>query len=519
MTDALREADGGPRPADEYRRQGWWTGIGLVERYRGTVRRRATATAVVDDRGVELTHAELWSAAGRFADELGTHGVRPRDIVAIILPNVAEWHVALLGCLRFGAVPATMPVTTDEETIRHSLGLVAATAVVAMDRHRGRNTGDLVRAAAAGLDSPIAVGLLGDDGWHWTDDADAAGRPAPRGVDQVMFTSSTTGLPKAVAHTEDTLGAVNAGFEQRFGLGPDRPIFMPSPLGHSVGAWHGSRLAMYTGAPLVLLDRWDPERALDLLEQRRCAFTAAATPFLTDLVDVASSGLGTLRTFLCGGAPVPPSLMTAAVECSPATSFSALWGMTEGGVTTCRPDCPPDERAGTVGVPLPGLELRIDDGPGELTMRGPGVCVGYLNQESLFRELLTEDGFFRTGDLATLDDDGHLRITGRIKDLIIRGGVNVSPTITEDAIAAHPDVTSVAAFGVPDPRLGERIGAAVTNQGTTIGLADLCGWLEERGVPRRHWPEHLFTVREMPRTAAGKIRKNVLRDHVLGEGE
>lgn len=495
--------------ADEYRRRGWWSGISLARRYERTVREHPAALAIADDQSAELTHAALWDAAGRFAADLAASGVRPRDVVVIVLPNTTEWHVALLGCLRLGAVPGTMPVTTDDETLRYALGLVEAAAVVTVRRHRGRETG-----AAATAIAGVAAGVLDTGGWRWT--GRAKGRPAPAGVDQIMFTSSTTGLPKAVAHTEDTLGAVNAGFTERFGLGPDRPIFMPSPLGHSVGAWHGSRLAMFTGAPLVLLDRWDPERALAQAEAYGCAFTAAATPFLTDLVGTAKRGFGGLRTFLCGGAPVPPSLMDAAIECSPGTFVTALWGMTEGGVTTCRPDCPPDGRASTVGLPLPGLELRTDGVTGELMMRGPGVCVGYLNQDDLFDEQTTDDGYFRTGDLAAVDDDGHLRITGRIKDLIVRGGVNISPTLTEDAVAAHPDVTAVAVVGVPDRRLGERIGAVVTTR-APIDLDGLCRWLEVRGVPRRHWPERLFTVDTMPRTAAGKIRKNVLRRDVVEE--
>ena len=273
---------------------------------------------------------------------------------------------------------------------------------------------------------------------------------------------------------------------------------------------------MYTGAPLVLLERWDPEHALDLVTRHRASFAVAATPFLSDLVDATSSGLGTLDTFLCGGAPVPPSLMDAAIASAPTTSFSGLWGMTEGGVTTCVPSCPPDERADTVGLPLPGLELRIEDETGELAMRGPGVCTGYLNQDDLFREQLTADGFFRTGDLAGLAEDGHLHITGWIKDLIIRGGVNVSPTVTEHALAGHPDVTAAAVVGVPDARLGERIGAVVTTSEPDLRLDDVCRWLADHGVERRQWPERLFVVDEMPRTAAGKIRKNVLRDRVTG---
>lgn len=479
----------------EYVRRGWWSDESVLDRYAETVRRRPGHLAVVDAAGRLLTHEALWAASGVRADELAAAGAGARDVVLVHLPNVAEWQVAYLACLRLGAVPATLPVTTDEDTLAYIVGCVRPRAVVGLDGVRTvRRADDPARCAA------------------------------PAGVDHLMFTSSTTGRPKAVAHSERTLGAVNAAFTERFGLGETDSIFMPSPLGHSVGAWHGSRLALWNGAPLVLQDRWDPQVATGLLAEHGCVFTAAATPFLTDLVHAGAHSFGALRTFLCGGAPVPPSLVAAAEAASPGTLFSVLWGMTEGGVTTCTPASPPDKRATTAGLPLPGLELRVltADGvgavgeEGELVMRGPGVCVGYAGQEDLFEEQLTDDGFFRTGDLAVLDADGYVRVTGRLKDLVIRGGVNVSPLPTEDALAAHPHVRSVAVIGVPDDRLGERIGAVVVTDGASLELDGVCRWLADRGLPKRQWPERLFTVDAMPRTPAGKIRKNVLRETLTG---
>jgi acyl-CoA synthetase (AMP-forming)/AMP-acid ligase II len=340
-----------------------------------------------------------------------------------------------------------------------------------------------------------------------------------------MFTSSTTGAPKAVMHTADTLAALNQGFSERFGLSADTPIFMPSPLGHSVGAIHGARLAMYLGATLVLQDGWDPQLALELVAEHRCAFTAAATPFLKDLLDAPGPATGYklegLKTFLCGGAPVPPVLLDqAALQC-PDTLVTVLWGMTEGGVTTCVPGDPPERVLGTAGAPLPGLELQIlgeqqqalpPGEVGELAMRGPGVFVGYLGQEELYASLVTEDGFFRTGDLATIDDDGYLLLRGRLKDVIIRGGVNISPLALEDCLSAHPGVAAVAVVGAPDERLGERICAVIVPSGEAPTLGDLVRWADEHGIPRRQWPERVHVVKDMPRTAAGKIRKNVLRD-------
>lgn len=504
---------------------GWWSERTALTRYETTVRRNPDGLAVLDDRGSRRTHARLWADSGALADELGRYGVAARSVVLMHLPNVVEWQVLLLACLRLGAVPASLPVKTDLDTLTYIVGSVEPAAVVS----QSGALAELASTAVAESASSAAVLVVDAAGeWQCLAPGRPAGRPAPAGVDHVMFTSSTTGRPKCVAHSEQTLGAVNAAFAERFSLGAEDALFMPSPLGHSVGAWHGGRLALWTGAPLIVQDKWDPQLAARLLGEHRCAFTAAATPFLTDLVHAdapAGTRFGALRTFLCGGAPVPPTLVTAAEAESPGTLFSVLWGMTEGGVTTCRPDSPAELRTSTAGLPLPGLELRIVTASGrtaqpgeegELAMRGPGVCLGYVGQDDLFDDLLTDDGYFRTGDLATVGEDGYLRVTGRLKDLIIRGGVNISPLPIEDALAAHPHVRSVAVIGVPDDRLGERLGAVVSTDGATLSLDDVCRWVDEYGLSRRQWPEQLFTVDEMPRTAAGKIKKLDLKKTLTG---
>jgi acyl-CoA synthetase (AMP-forming)/AMP-acid ligase II len=342
-----------------------------------------------------------------------------------------------------------------------------------------------------------------------------------------MFTSSTTGYPKAVMHTANTLAALNLAFSDRFSLARETPLFMPSPLGHSVGAIHGARLSLFNASPLILQERWDPAVAISMVQDFRCAFAAAATPFLSDLLDAPrrheQAKLDSMRWFLCGGAPVPPAVMDRARDEFPNTRVTVLWGMTEGGLTTCVGDSPWEKVRSTCGIGLPGLELRVLDsdaaplpagGEGELVMRGPGVFVGYLGQEDLYESLLTDDGHFRTGDLATIDEEGYVRITGRAKDLIIRGGVNISPVPIEDALAAHPNVASVAVVGVPDARLGERLCAVIQPKGRRPDLRELVEFAGSQGLPKYHWPELVQYVEVMPRTPAGKIRKVELKAQV-----
>lgn len=508
--------------AQQYRAAGWWTGERLAERFARHVVADPQRTAVVDDRGHCLSRQQLWESAAHLSEAFRSRGLGPGEVVVVYLPNWVQWQVTVLACLQLGAVPATLPITTDLDKLRHIAHLVGARAIVGARSYRRRPTGRWIEQVAASLPRCIAMSV-GDDGsevWHPLGSVEVALR-VPKGIDHLMFTSSTTGMPKAVMHTADTLAAANRAVAERFGIDETTPIFMPSPLGHSVGAWHGGRLSLYTGAPLVLQDRWDAERALRLVDEHGCVFTSAATPYLQDLLLVAErvgGGLGTLRSFICGGAPVPPSLLEAARKHAPSTFVTVLWGMTEGTGTTCTTDSSVEQLTKTAGRPLDGLELTIlqpdENGVGELAMRGPSVFLGYLGQEETYRGLLTADGWFRTGDQARIDDDGYVWLTGRLKDLIIRGGVNVAPGPIEDAIAAHPNVRAVAVIGAPDERLGERICAVIVPLGTPPTFEELIAWLKKRGLSERNLPELLRTVEQMPVTAAGKIRKVDLRSQI-----
>jgi acyl-CoA synthetase (AMP-forming)/AMP-acid ligase II len=519
VQDAIFDSETSARAA-EYRRRGWWPGESLAARYAQIVKANPDAPAIADAHGRTLSHRELWDAAGEWAEDFARHGAGAGDVVAIILPNQIEWQVAFLAALRVGAVAASLPATTDADTLADAFATSAPRIIVAAEEHRGHPAAEAARDAAAtsGCDAGVlALVAGGARRWYDAPQGERLEQRVPDTIDHIMFTSSTTGRPKAVMHTADTLAALNIGFTERYGLGPDTPIFMPSPLGHSVGAIHGARLALFTGAPLVVQDRWDPEEALRLSAAHRCAFTAAATPFLTDLVDAdppaGAPKLANMRTFLCGGAPVPPALLDRTRHEFPETFVTVLWGMTEGGVTSCPPDDPPERVASTAGAPLPGLELRIVE-EGELAMRGPGVFVGYLGQDELYQSLLTPDGFFRTGDLAEVDGEGYLLLRGRLKDLIVRGGVNISPARLEDCLAGHPAVREIAVIGTPDDRLGERICAVIVADHVAPALDELVAWAREHGVPQRQWPERLEVVESMPRTPAGKIRKPDLRTRI-----
>ena len=518
--------------AERYRLAGWWTGRRLIDRFEAHVGEGPDQLALVSD-GTATSRSELWHAAGMAAEQIRSLAGTARRPVVILLPNCADWMVMFLAVLRAGHVPATPPVTTPEAHLRHIFELTRPALVVCTGQGPGNRPADAVRRAAAAAACgpvPVAVaegGRLAPDGPL---SSPAVADNVPESTAHLMFTSSTTGPPKAVSHSEDSLAALNMQFAERFDLDQHTPVFMPSPLGHSVGAIHGCRLSLFVGAPLILQDEWDAQTALELVARHGAEFTAAATPFLLDLADAhweaSEPKLASMRSFLCGGAQVPPALIRRCRAEMPNTFVTPLWGMTEGGLTTCVRASTESQLETTVGVGLPGLELRILEadgvlhyaGSGELVMRGPGVFNGYYRQPQLYAADRVGDGWFRTGDLARIDSDGYVSITGRLKDLIIRGAVNISPVETENAIAAHPEVVGVAVIGWPDERLGERI-CAVVQARVPLSLDEVLAFCAEQGLPRRCWPERLVHVDGFPRTAAGKIRKQQLRDELVAAGE
>ncbi|MGI9235044.1 MAG: AMP-binding protein [Woeseiaceae bacterium] len=506
---------------EAYRKLGWWPGVRLAEHYHHHVIAHPDALALADSTGRELTHAELWQRSGELAESLRKQGIESRDVVLLFLPNRVEWQIAMLAVLRLDAVPASIATKTDSSTLAYAAQLVCSDLILTARTEHGDDLIGIAGEAASAAARDLGILCVSVDGEHqWVSEPKNRHAKSISGLDHIMFTSSTTGMPKAVMHSADTLAALNILFTERFSLETEAPIFMGSPLGHSVGGIHGARLALHTGAALILQETWEPSAAMALIEKYGCAFTAAATPFLKDLLDDASRAgkprHSSLKSFLCGGAPVPPALLEKAWRLFPDTFVTNLWGMTEGGLVTCVPESPKDKLIETAGIGLPGLELRVigehgetlaSGEEGELAMRGPGVCIGYCGQDDLYQSFLTPDGFFRTGDLARIDDEGYVRITGRLKDLIIRGGVNISPLAAEDILASHPGVRSVAVIGFPDDRLGERICAVIVPTEEKPSLGDLIRYASDEGLPKRNLPEVIRYVDAMPRTAAGKIRK------------
>jgi acyl-CoA synthetase (AMP-forming)/AMP-acid ligase II len=344
-------------------------------------------------------------------------------------------------------------------------------------------------------------------------------------VHEVIFTSGTTGEPKGVMHTPNTVLAIVYPVIERLDLSERDVVLMASTFAHQTGFLYGYCLTFVLGATGVWLDVWEAGAAARLIEAERVTFTMGATPFLHDLASVpADHDLSSLRVFISAGAPIPRPLVRLA-RARLGCHISPGWGMTENGLVTCNGVDAPEEKVFTTdGCPVRGMELAIVDGEerplapgeeGELLVRGPSQFVGYFRRPDFTRESHTADGWFRTGDRGRLDGDGYLSITGRSKDLIIRGGENIPVAEVENVLFTHPKIAGVAVVGMPDPRLGERACAVVIPKpGQSLTLPELVAWLEERQLARQKFPERLELVGEFPMTPSGKVQKFRLRQLV-----
>jgi acyl-CoA synthetase (AMP-forming)/AMP-acid ligase II len=352
-------------------------------------------------------------------------------------------------------------------------------------------------------------------------------RPGANDIKLLMYTSGTTGPAKGVLHTHNTLGAEIRNFVRHLGLPEGLVVLMPSPLTHITGYLYGLMLPVTLGGTVVLMERWEVAAAADLIERHEVTFTLGATPFLQELSRFARETgrrFPSLRRFPTGGAPVPPEIVHEAVRSFANCQVFRIYGSTEAPTIALGvPEPGREDLAATTEGFVVGHEIRLvdDEGnrvadgeEGEVTTRGAENFVGYVDWADN-HDAFDAQGFFRTGDLARMTPEGCLVVTGRKKDLIIRGGENLSPKEVEDVLHGHPAVREAAVVAMPHARLGETGCAFVTlRDGARFSFADMVAALERSGLARQKFPERLEIVESLPYTVAGKIRKNVLRDDI-----
>ncbi|MES5487966.1 AMP-binding protein [Bradyrhizobium sp. INPA03-11B] len=518
-----------------FREAGYWLDKTVDQLLTEAVERTADKVAIVADRAdrdqaTRFTYRELERLADRAASALLRLGVGRGDVVTVQLPNWWEFVVTAFACSKIGAVMnPVMPILRERELL-YILNFCQAKVFIVPNRYRGFDYAAMaqgMRAELPHLKRVIVADGEGETGFErmlLSSEADklpSGLRPDDMAV--LMFTSGTTGEPKGVMHTSNSLIACCKALSGRFGLDSSDVMLVASPVGHMTGYAAIVLLSVYLGGTMILQDVWEARRGAGLMAREGVTYTAASTPFLSDICDAVKAGAArpnSLRSFLCGGAPIPSVLIErAAAELG--LTVCSLWGMTEvlSGTLT-EPARAAEKSASTDGRPLEGMQISVVDSegrpapvgePGRLLVRGAQMFKGYYKRP----ELLTfdNDGWFDSGDLAYMDKDGYIRISGRVKDILIRGGENVPVVEIENLLYKHPAVSAVAVVGFPDTRLGER-GCAfiVPRTGSTIDLTAVQAYLGEARMAKQFWPERVELLAELPRTASGKIQKFKLRE-------
>ena len=509
-----------PAPADvreQWLASGVWTGDSALDLL---LRRDPTAPVLVD-REVRLTAGDLADRAGRLAAALvADHGVQPGDVITWQLPNWWEAIVLTYACWWVGAVPSPITPSLREREVGYILGATSARVHVVPVGFRGTDYTGLARAG--GWAGPI-VTVRGDDPLP----AATPSAPAPPDPDDaavILWTSGTTSEPKGVVHTHRSLRTEAVTIAAAHELTTGDPLLLPMPVTHVAGFTYGALLPATDGVVGILMDVWDPGRALALLAAERIAAIISTPVFLRTMLDhpdFATTDHSSLRLFSLGGAGVAPALVregAAILGCRCKRTYGSTEYPT---LSTGGPDDDLQRDATTDGRLIGAGEVRIVDPAtgadlppgeaGELLVRGPEMFSGYLDP-ALDAAAFTDGGWFRTGDLAAYDGI-HLVIVDRLKDIIIRGGENISALEVESLLVTHPTVAEAACVAMPDPVMGEKVCAyVIPAPGALPDLDALRDHLLAGGLARFKVPERLEVRADLPRTASGKVRKAPLRD-------
>lgn len=524
-----------PRRIAMERERGFWPDRVLTDYLDRWIVEKGNATALIGYREesgttLRLSWRELGERVARIAQGLASRGVGPGDVVSMQLPNWWEFVAVHLACLRIGAITnPLMPILRHRE-LSFMIGHAESKVFIAPSSFRGFDHGALARSLSYELPALEHVFLVDGEGADSFEAALLAGpaeaaymRGTPidgNALVQLLFTSGTTGEPKGVLHTSNTLLGTILQFIERLECSDRDVVFMPSPLAHQAGFAYGLMLGVILGAPIVLLDIWHPRRAIELMEQHRATYTFASTPFLADLAQfegIEQRDLRSFRLFVTSGAPIPPIVVKQAQENLGATVI-ASWGMSEvcSATTTLLSGHKVQE---SDGIAMPGSEVKVVDAEGRevprgqqgsLRVRSASLFVGYLKRPQLYS--VDDEGWFNTGDIARMDEEGYIRICGRDKDIVIRGGENIPVVEIEAALYKMPGVLEAAIVGMPDARLGERACAFVAvHPGAKVDLESMRAFLQQQQVSKSFWPERLEILEQLPRNPTGKVLKFVLR--------
>jgi cyclohexanecarboxylate-CoA ligase len=514
--------------------QGLWIGKTVYQLLIEAAARAPGKTAIVDGPH-RLTYADVLKATERIVSILREYRISAGDIVAVQLPNWRQFPLIEYALAAIGAACIPLSPIYRGRELQAIFSVARPKALIGAREFRKFDYAPLYREIAGlfEIERSFLVGAAGNDGFLDFDKLWAEAPPATditpvdaSSLSEIAFTSGTTGEPKGAMHSHNTNLCPLASVARRSGLGSDEVILMASTFGHQTGFCYGGQLPILLGGTLVLMDRWEGQRALELINREGVTWMMGATPFLQDLVTAAEKRQQSsisLRNFLCSGAPIPGPLLKQAYE-RLGCRITTGWGMTEVGcVTLTSPGDSVELIMSSDGRCLDGMEVKVVDAAGaaivdqegDILCRGPSLLAGYFARPELTKASYRDDGWFVTGDRGVLYPNNYLRLTGRSKDIIIRGGENIPVVEIENVIYRHPKVEMVALVAMPDPRLQERVCAfLVLKDGQEMNLQELCSFLAIEQVARPFHPERVEIRDRLPMTPSGKIQKFALREMI-----
>ncbi|EEQ5444421.1 medium-chain fatty-acid--CoA ligase [Escherichia coli] len=522
-----------------YRQQGLWGDASLADYWQQTARAMPDKIAVVDNHGASYTYSALDHAASSLANWMLAKGIESGDRIAFQLPGWCEFTVIYLACLKIGAVSVPLLPSWREAELVWVLNKCQAKMFFAPTLFKQTRPVDLILPLQnqlpqlqqiVGVDklapatSSLSLSQIIADNTPLTTAITTHGDE----LAAVLFTSGTEGLPKGVMLTHNNILASERAYCARLNLTWQDVFMMPAPLGHATGFLHGVTAPFLIGARSVLLDIFTPDACLALLEQQRCTCMLGATPFVYDLLNVLEkqpADLSALRFFLCGGTTIPKKV---ARECQQlGIKLLSVYGSTESSPhAVVNLDDPLSRFMHTDGYAAAGVEIKVVDDArktlppgceGEEASRGPNVFMGYFDEPELTARALDEEGWYYSGDLCRMDEAGYIKITGRKKDIIVRGGENISSREVEDILLQHPKIHDACVVAMPDERLGERSCAYVVLKAPhhSLSLEEVVAFFSRKRVAKYKYPEHIVVIEKLPRTASGKIQKFLLRKDIM----
>ncbi|HBB1998635.1 TPA: medium-chain fatty-acid--CoA ligase [Escherichia coli] len=522
-----------------YRQQGLWGDASLADYWQQTACAMPDKIAVVDNHGASYTYSALDHAASCLANWMLAKGIESGDRIAFQLPGWCEFTVIYLACLKIGAVSVPLLPSWREAELVWVLNKCQAKMFFAPTLFKQTRPVDLILPLQnqlpqlqqiVGVDklapatSSLSLSQIIADNTPLTTAITTHGDE----LAAVLFTSGTEGLPKGVMLTHNNILASERAYCARLNLTWQDVFMMPAPLGHATGFLHGVTAPFLIGARSVLLDIFTPDACLALLEQQRCTCMLGATPFVYDLLNVLEkqpADLSALRFFLCGGTTIPKKV---ARECQQlGIKLLSVYGSTESSPhAVVNLDDPLSRFMHTDGYAAAGVEIKVVDDArktlppgceGEEASRGPNVFIGYFDEPELTARALDEEGWYYSGDLCRMDEAGYIKITGRKKDIIVRGGENISSREVEDILLQHPKIHDACVVAMPDERLGERSCAYVVLKAPhhSLSLEEVVAFFSRKRVAKYKYPEHIVVIEKLPRTASGKIQKFLLRKDIM----